>query len=96
MNGFRQVFRPDPGGFRLEEAPLPAPGPGEVLVRIRLATICGSDLHTLAGRRAAPGPCILGHEAVGEVCAQGAGREDLRPGERVTWSLCDSCGRCPA
>ena len=95
MTGRRQVFDPATGRFQLEEAALPTQlNPGEVLVRIRLATVCGSDLHTLAGRRAAPGRCILGHEAVGEIVALGAGREALRVGDRVTWSLCDSCGTC--
>ena len=95
MTGRRQVFDPATGRFQLEEAVLPTQlNPGEVLVRIRLATVCGSDLHTLAGRRAAPGRCILGHEAAGEIVALGAGREALRVGDRVTWSLCDSCGSC--
>ena len=95
MTGWRQIFDPDTGRFRLDEASLPAAlASGEILVRIRLTTICGSDLHTLAGRRAPPGACILGHEAVGDVVACGPGRNDLRVGDRVTWSLCDSCGRC--
>ncbi|MCP2282186.1 putative phosphonate catabolism associated alcohol dehydrogenase [Promicromonospora umidemergens] len=58
---------------RLVEVPLPEPGPGEVLVRIRLATVCGSDRHTVSGRRAAPVPSVLGHEAVGDVVATGSG-----------------------
>lgn len=69
------------------------PGPGEVLVAIELATICGSDLHTLDGRRTEETPCVLGHEAVGSVVQLGPGR-DLTIGDRVTWSIADSCGRC--
>ncbi len=75
----------------------PIPGAlnrGEVLVEIQQATICGSDLHTLAGHRAEPTPAILGHEAVGRVVEVGSGRPDLQPGERVTWTIADSCGRC--
>ncbi len=72
----------------------------EVLVRIRCATICGSDLHTCFGRRAAPTPSVLGHEMVGDIEAIGpAGAAEfqggaLQPGDRVTWSMVWSCGGC--
>ena len=69
---------------------------GEVLVEIALATICGSDLHTLSGHRPEKTPCILGHEAVGRIVAKGDGRPGLRVGDRVTWSIADSCGTCAA
>lgn len=69
---------------------------GEVLVEIVLATICGSDLHTLAGRRKEKTPSILGHEAVGRIVDAGTRNQELRVGRRVTWSLVDSCGGCPA
>src|SRR5690606_8004475 len=68
--------------------------PGDVLVGISLATVCGSDLHTIAGRRAEPTPCVLGHEAVGIIVA--SARPGFAEGQRVTWSLADHCGRCPA
>ena len=90
-----QIFDGPSQPLRYETHPLPAAlAPGEVLVEIQLATICGSDLHTLAGRRAAPTPCILGHEAVGRVVKAGQARPDLAPGDRVTWSMVDSCGTC--
>ncbi len=66
---------------------------GEALLRIRLATICGSDLHTISGARREDTPCILGHEALGEIV-------ELRDlvgfaiGDRVTWTIADSCGEC--
>lgn len=84
-------------GLPLEfvEHPLPsALGPGEILVEILLATICGSDLHTFDGRRQEPVPAVLGHEAVGRVVACGANRTEVLPGDRVTWTLADSCGAC--
>jgi putative phosphonate catabolism associated alcohol dehydrogenase len=65
-----------------------------VLVEITLATICGSDLHTIEGRRDGFLPTVLGHEAVGRVAA--SARLGVMPGQRVTWSLIDSCGVCPA
>jgi putative phosphonate catabolism associated alcohol dehydrogenase len=80
--------------FRLGRAEVPSLARGEVLVRIRLATICGSDLHTVEGRREAPCPCVLGHEAVGDVEAVGPGRDPRWLGKRVTWTLADSCGAC--
>ena len=74
--------------------PLPSLDPGEALVAIDLATVCGSDLHTVDGRRQEPTPAILGHEGVGRVAAVGAARRDVRVGHRVSWSIADSCGRC--
>lgn len=87
------------GAFSLRTLPLPEPGPGEVLVAIRLAGICGSDRHTVSGRRNAPCPSVLGHESVGEVVAVGAGASDvhgeaLLTGQRVVWTVTVSCGRC--
>lgn len=58
--------------FRVVGIPLPeVPGPGEVLVSVDLATVCGSDLHTTRGRRPSPVPGVLGHEQVGRVLAVG-------------------------
>ncbi|OBG84483.1 dehydrogenase [Mycobacterium sp. E3298] len=95
------------GGDRIavERVAVPPLGPADVLVRVRLATVCGSDRHTVSGRRAQPCPSILGHEAVGEIVAVGqAGRCDvdgqrLHPGQRVIWSVtlpCQTCDRCRA
>ncbi|WP_280398288.1 zinc-binding dehydrogenase [Nocardia carnea] len=80
-------------GVRVREVELPEPGPGELLVRVRLATVCGSDLHTVSGRRPAPSPSILGHEAVGHVVAAGPGAEQ-EIGDRIVWSVTAACGRC--
>jgi putative phosphonate catabolism associated alcohol dehydrogenase len=66
----------------------------EILVEISLSTICGSDLHTVDGRRPAPTPCILGHEGVGRVVQ--SNRSGFEVGDRVTWMLADHCGRCDA
>lgn len=85
---------------RLVDVPLPALGPGEVLVRVLLATVCGSDRHTVSGRRPSPHPSVLGHEAVGEVVEIGPGgaRGDdgapLATGDRVVWGVTVSCGDC--
>lgn len=72
----------------------------DVLVAVELSTICGSDVHTVQGRRPAPVPSVLGHESVGRVIALGAEGADavdgtpLRVGDRVVWSVTVSCGAC--
>ncbi|KJQ53974.1 alcohol dehydrogenase catalytic domain-containing protein [Microbacterium sp. SA39] len=72
----------------------------DVLVAVELSTICGSDVHTVQGRRSAPTPLVLGHESVGRVIATGdAGASavdgtPLRIGDRVVWSVTISCGSC--
>lgn len=68
---------------------------GEAVVKILLATICGSDIHTIEGKRKEDTPCILGHEAVGEIIAINK-RTGFNVGDRVTWSIANSCGECPA
>ncbi|MFQ5546506.1 MAG: zinc-binding dehydrogenase [Acidiferrobacterales bacterium] len=78
--------------FVIKEYPLRDAGPGEVLVRITMATICRSDIHSYEGRRPNPCPGILGHEIIGVVEQIGAGIEkDMRGdkldiGDRVTWT----------
>lgn len=96
MKNARVMIFDEPGSpLRAETWPLPETlGEGEVLVELTCATVCGSDLHTIAGTRKEPTPAILGHEGVGCVAATGPGR-DLPEGKRVTWSIADSCGECP-
>ncbi len=83
-----------------ESFPIPPPQGSEAIVRVRCATICGSDLHSFHGRRHSPMPSVLGHEMVAEIVAAGpAGARDFRgrplvPGDRVTWSMVWSCGEC--
>lgn len=81
-------------GVDVRTVPIPVLRAGEVLVRVRLATVCGSDLHTVTGRRPAACPSVLGHEAVGDVVATGPGA-DIQVGQRVIWSVTVACGECP-
>jgi putative phosphonate catabolism associated alcohol dehydrogenase len=90
------IFREPGEPFGWEEKELPQCGPGEALVSVSLATICGSDLHTADGRRLEPAPSVLGHEGVGVVVAIGNGRDPSLLGKRVTWTLADSRGECIA
>lgn len=86
--------------LELRSFALPAPGPGEALVRIECSTICGSDLHTVRGARSEPTPSILGHEAIGVVASVGDPAPPacdgvaVQPGDRITWSVAVSCGAC--
>jgi threonine dehydrogenase-like Zn-dependent dehydrogenase len=90
--------------FELAELPLPDPEPGAALIKVRLANICGSDLHQWRGEGGSPipeGGRVLGHEMVGEVARLGAGvRTDslgrsLREGDRVVYPYFYPCRRCP-
>ena len=94
------VFRAIGEPLSLERFPIPELRGREALVRIRCATICGSDLHSYFGRRHSPMPAILGHEMVGDIVATGPGGAfdfrglPLSIGDRVTWSMVWSCGQC--
>jgi putative phosphonate catabolism associated alcohol dehydrogenase len=88
--------------FVVETARPPAPlRDGHALVQVDLATVCGSDLHTVLGHRRSPAPSVLGHEQVGTVAAVSAHRPPTYPGgaplvvgDRVVWSVTASCGHC--
>lgn len=95
------VFHGVAGQLELCSVPLPAAGPGELLVRVLGCTLCGSDLHSFDGRRQVPVPTILGHEIVGRIeeFGPGAPRTDLQglplqAGDRVVWPLVANCGDC--
>ena len=76
------------GDVAVEERPVPAPGPGEVVVRVSSVGVCGSDTHYYEhgriGRFVVEEPLVLGHEAAGEVAAVGPGVPAARVGQRVS------------
>ncbi len=79
------------------EAPEPRlEGPLDAVVRVRLAAICGSDLHLYHGLIPVLPGSILGHEFTGEVEAVGEGVVGLRPGDRVVGTFHVACGVCRA
>ncbi len=80
----------------LEELSLADPGPGEILVEIRAAGLCHSDLSVIEGARPRPLPMALGHEAAGVVRALGEGVETLSPGDHVVLVFVPACGHCRA
>ena len=78
----------------VEELDLDEPGEGEVLVRVKAAGLCHSDLSVIDGNRPRPTPMALGHEAAGIVEETGRGVSDLRPGDHVVMVFVPSCGHC--
>jgi L-iditol 2-dehydrogenase len=82
---------------RYEERDLdrPEPAPGEVVLRMRAALTCGTDLKLLArGHARIALPVTMGHEVCGEVAAAGPGVEGWEGGERVVPGISGPCGRC--
>lgn len=94
----RQIGLPAPYAssrpLTIEEVTLDPPGPGEVLVRIRAAGLCHSDLSVIDGNRSRPTPMVLGHEVAGIVEMLGDGVHDLRLGDHVVAAFVPSCGCC--
>jgi alcohol dehydrogenase len=76
------------------EVDLAPPGPGEVLLRVRAAGLCHSDLSVIDGNRPRPLPMVLGHEGAGVVEEIGAGVTDLSVGDHVVTTFVPSCGHC--
>jgi alcohol dehydrogenase len=81
--------------LELAELELDEPGPGEILVRVRAAGLCHSDLSVIDGSRPRVMPMVLGHEAAGEVVEVGHGVRDLVPGDHVVLSFVPACASCP-
>lgn len=97
----RAMLLDTPGSaLRLVDLPRPAPGPGEILLRVEACGVCRTDLHLLDGELPEPRlPIIPGHEIVGRVVELGAGVAGIAPGRRIgvpwlgwTCGHCDFCG----
>lgn len=92
---------PGPGYLELVERPIPTPGPRDVLVRVRAAAICGTDVHIQdwadwAARRITPG-IIIGHEFCGEVVEVGNDAGPIKVGNIIsaeTHLVCNHCAMC--
>ncbi len=91
--GAQRPFK-DSQPLKIEDVELDAPGHGEILVRVRAAGLCHSDLSVIDGNRPRPLPMALGHEAAGEVVEVGPGVADLEVGDHVVFSFVPSCGTC--
>ena len=93
--------------LRIEEVPVPTPGPGKVLIKVDWAGICGTDRHEYVGPNFIPvkkphrltgrvAPLIIGHEFSGRIEALGEGVSGWKPGDRVTANGSLTCGKCEA
>ena len=80
----------------IEEAELDPPGPGDVLVEIKAAGVCHSDLHPVRNDWPTRTPLVLGHEGAGIVREVGPGVTRVRPGDHVVLCWAPSCGVCPS
>lgn len=82
----------------VEPAPVPEPGPHQVLIEVAAVGICGSDVHYYEHGRIADfvvrAPLVLGHEASGRICAVGSEVTDRTVGQRVAMEPQETCGRC--
>ena len=85
-------------GLWLEDVPEPTIGINDVLIRVRRAGICGTDLHIYNwdewAQRTIPVPMVIGHEFVGEIVDTGSNVSDFRRGDIVTGEGHVVCGRC--
>ena len=80
--------------LKIEEVDLAPPGEGELLVQIKAAGLCHSDLSTINGDRPRSMPMVIGHEASGIVVETGTGVKDIKPGDHVVLIFAPSCGHC--
>ena len=80
--------------LEITDVELAPPGPGEVLLRMKAAGLCHSDLSVIDGNRPRPVPMALGHESAGVVEEIGAGVTDLVVGDHVVTAFVPSCGHC--
>jgi threonine 3-dehydrogenase len=93
--------KPEPKSLQLKDIPVPEPKPGEVLVKLKIASICGTDVHIYKwdawAQKRIKTPLVQGHEWAGEVAALGAGVKGLAIGDYVSgeghipdWT-CNTC-----
>jgi len=86
------------GVFEVRDVPTPKPGRGEVLVQVKAASLCYTDVSILhnryKGRKPVPVPLIMGHEGTGVIYELGEGVENILPGDRVGLEVLYGCGSC--
>ncbi|MGH7905560.1 MAG: zinc-dependent alcohol dehydrogenase [Candidatus Binataceae bacterium] len=88
------VFRAPGEPLELITAPDPAPGPGEVVLRVHNCGVCGSDLHAAHSGLGVHNGTIMGHEFAGVITAAGPGATGFRPGDPAVVMSYQSCGEC--
>lgn len=97
MQAVRKIG-PRPEDIELQDVPRPCAGPGQVVVDVAAAGLCGTDLHILEGSYSSRPPVTLGHEVSGRIAAVGDGVDPARVGEPVAletfYSTCGHCRGC--
>ena len=92
------AFMHGPHDLRVEELDIPAPGPGQLLVKTEACGICGSDVHCFKGESAEGrydiAPYTPGHEVCGKVIGFGEGVASFKEGDKVTADCVMACGMC--
>lgn len=88
------VMRAPMAPFSIEEVAISKPGPREVLVRVKAAGVCHSDVHFWSGAFPVETPVILGHESAGVVEQVGSMVSHVKPGDHVISILSPFCGTC--
>jgi len=83
-----------PGQISLETVPIPKARSGEVVIRVTLTTICGTDLHILKGEYPVKPGLVIGHEPVGVIHEIGDGVTGYEIGDRVLVGAITPCGQC--
>ena len=89
----RAAYLKGPKVIEFREEAIPAPGPGELRIRLMEVGICGSDVHYFGGHRPLSGPTIIGHEGWGYIDAVGEGVQRVI-GDRVVVDPNAPCGKC--
>ena len=82
------------GDLEITDLQLPAPGAGQVRVRVAATGVCHSDLSLASGTLRQPFPAVLGHECAGTVLSVGDGVSRCSPGDRVVLCWAPPCGQC--
>jgi len=83
------------GNVEIREIPEPRPAPGEVMIEVRAAGICGTDIHIWKDEYRSVPPMVMGHEGSGVIAALGEGVDGLAVGDRVTSeTFAKFCGSC--
>lgn len=95
MKKMRAVVYLGPGMIELRTVSIPDPAAGEILVKVRAATTCGTDVKTyLRGHPKFPPPFVFGHEFGGDIAKVGKGVTQFHEGMRVTANVFAECGQC--
>ena len=92
----KEVVITGPKQYEIREVPVPKPGDGEVLIQMKAAGVCGSDVHQFLGENPnAVFPRVPGHENAGVIVEVGKDVKNVKVGDHVVVDLVVACGECP-